>query len=59
MYVFFYDDPAGVPRGATSGNTYDGATQSITFHGTACDEIKGGTVTDIDVVFGCNSPTPK
>jgi hypothetical protein len=31
---------------------------TITFHGASCDALKGGQVTDIDVVFGCPLPTP-
>jgi len=38
------------------GWTYDPATNSVTFHGTACDMIKDGTIIDIDVVYGCNMP---
>ena len=59
MYVFFNDEPGGVDEDATDGYTYDASTNSITFHGAACESIKEGTVADIDVVFGCPAPTPK
>ncbi len=59
MYVFFNDDPAGIPQDPAQGYTYDPATHSIVFHGDACEAIKNGTVTDIDVVFGCDAPSPK
>jgi len=58
IFVFFDDDPAGVPRDPNNGWTYDPVTNTITFHGPACDAIKSLTVTDVDVVFGCNVPVP-
>ncbi|MCA9705111.1 MAG: hypothetical protein KDK70_04575 [Myxococcales bacterium] len=56
IYVFFDDDPAGVPVDAANGWTYDPATNTITFHGTACQAIQDGTVVEIDIVYGCNMP---
>lgn len=58
IYVFFDDDPAGVPLDQTDGWTYDPVTNTITFHGTSCAAIQSATVTDVDVVFGCNVPVP-
>lgn len=58
IYVFFDDDPAGVPLSELDGWTYDPVTNTIHFHGAACDAIVGGAVEDIDVVFGCNIPVP-
>jgi hypothetical protein len=58
IYVFFNDDPAGVPLSEVDGWTYDPATNTIHFHGVACDQIKTGVVLDIDVVFGCDIPVP-
>jgi hypothetical protein len=58
IYVFFDDDPAGVPLNALDGWTYDPVTNTITFHGSACAGIQLGTVTDVDVVFGCDVPVP-
>jgi hypothetical protein len=56
IYVFFDKDPAGVPNDPNSGWTYDPMTNTVTFHGAACDAIKAGTVADIDIVYGCNEP---
>ena len=56
LYVFFNKDPAGVPQDPVNGWTYDPNTNQITFHGTACQSLKDGTVTDVDVVYGCNQP---
>jgi von Willebrand factor type A domain-containing protein len=59
IYVFFNDDPQQIPQSSSDGWTYDPATNTITFHGAACDQIQDGTVTDIDIVFGCAAPTPE
>lgn len=59
MYVFFNNDPAGVASDGADGYTYDAATNTLTFHGAACEALQAGEVTDIDVVFGCPKPTPK
>jgi hypothetical protein len=56
IFVFFDKDPAGVPSDPNNGWTYDPMTNTVTFHGAACDAIKGGTVVDIDIVYGCNEP---
>ncbi|PRQ02459.1 von Willebrand factor type A domain protein [Enhygromyxa salina] len=56
IYVFFDKDPAGVPNDPNEGWTYDPMTNTVTFHGPACDAIKGGVVVDIDIVYGCNMP---
>ena len=56
IYVFFDDDPAGVPVDPANGWTYDPATNTITFHGAACQAIQDGTVVEIDIVYGCNMP---
>lgn len=58
VYVFFNDDPAGVPNDPLNGWTYDPNTNTISFHGAACEALKDGTVLDVDVVFGCNIPIP-
>ena len=56
LYVYFDDDPAGVANDPTNGWTFDPASGTLHFHGAACDGIRSGTVTDIDVVFGCPGP---
>ena len=56
IFVFFDKDPAGVPNDPNNGWTYDPITNTVTFHGPACDAIKGGIVVDIDIVYGCNEP---
>lgn len=58
IYVFFNDDPVGIPLSELDGWTYDPATNTIHFHGSACEMIVGGSVSDIDVVFGCDFPVP-
>lgn len=56
IFVYFNDDPTGVPKDGTNGWTYDPVTKKLTFNGTSCTQLKGGTVTDIDVVYGCPGP---
>ncbi len=58
VFVFFDDDPAGVPNDPVDGWTYDPNTNTISFHGAACEAIKSGAVIDVDVVCGCNVPVP-
>ena len=59
LFVFFDDDPGGVPQDAANGWSYDPGTNKITFNGSSCDQIKSGAVSDIDVVFGCPQPVPE
>lgn len=58
LYTFFDKNPTPIPQDPNNGWTYDPATNSITFHGTACAEIKAGTVKDIDVIYSCSQPVP-
>lgn len=58
VYVFFNDDPQGIPQDPNGGWVYDPATMTLKFVGAACEQIKSGQVTDIDVVFGCEVPIP-
>lgn len=58
IYVFFDDDPNGIPVDPANGWTYDPVTNTVTFHGASCQAIQDGTVVDVDVVFGCNVPVP-
>jgi hypothetical protein len=60
LYVFFDNDPMGVPRDPTQMNgwDFDPATNSVTFYGQACEKVKSGAVKDVDLVFGCNAPSP-
>ena len=39
-----------------NGVTYDAASGSIIFHGAACDAVKAGGATAVDVIYGCPSP---
>lgn len=56
LFIYFNDDPAGISEDGTNGWTYDEMTMRLTFHGSSCDAITSGSVTDIDVVFGCPGP---
>lgn len=56
LYVFF--DGVGVPRDPShaGGWDYDPATNTITFYGQECQDLKDGKIGKVDVVFGCNQP---
>ena len=60
LFAFFNNDPVKVPRDEThlNGWDYDAATNSVTFYGPYCDQLKAGKVTDVDLVNGCSEPTP-
>lgn len=58
LYVFFNDDPAGIPMDPVNGWTFDPNTNTLSFHGAACEALKSGTVMDVDVVYGCDIPIP-
>ena len=43
-----------LPRDATNGWTYaDASMAAIVLHGTACDQVKAGTLTDVTIIFNC------
>ena len=56
IYVFFDKMEPGIPNDPVDGWTYDPVTNSVTFHGMSCDDIKSGAVVDVDIVYGCNMP---
>jgi hypothetical protein len=60
VFVFFDNDPGGVPKDPThaDGWDYDPMTNQVTFYGPTCEALKAGTITDVDIVFGCDEPTP-
>ncbi len=57
IFVFF-DNATKVPRDLMNGWEYDAAKNQVVFYGAACDNLKGGIVKDLDIVFGCDAPTP-
>ncbi len=57
IYVFF-DNVTKVPRDIMNGWEYDATKNQVVFYGPACDDLKGGIVKDLDIVFGCDAPTP-
>jgi hypothetical protein len=59
IFVFF-DNTQKVDKDTTHamGWDYDPATNQITFYGPTCDTLKAGQVNDVDIVFGCDEPTP-
>jgi hypothetical protein len=58
IYVFINNNPTPIPNDPADGWSYDAATNTVTLNGQLCDDLKSGTVTDIDIVLGCPEPTP-
>jgi len=60
LSVFLNNDPAKIPQDAThaDGWDYDKTTNTVTFYGATCEKVKNGLVMDVDVVYGCDVPTP-
>lgn len=58
IYVFF-DKTDQIPRDKKhqEGWDYDPATKTVSFHGTACQDLKSGNVAKLDIVFGCANET--
>lgn len=54
IFVFF-DGTNEVAADGTNGWTYDPATNTVTFHGTSCADLKGEKVKTVDIVLGCKS----
>lgn len=57
IFVFF-DNITKIPRDIMNGWEYDITKNQIVFYGPACDSLKNGIVKDLDIVFGCDAPTP-
>lgn len=59
IYVFI-ENQTKVPQDKThmSGWDYDPATNQVTFFGPVCDDLKNGIIKDLDIVLGCDAPTP-
>ena len=55
LYVFV-DGDAGVPKDTTHKNGWDYSStdNSVTFYGGICDGLKAGTVSDVQIVYGCS-----
>ncbi len=51
--IFFDGQEVGRTYQHTDGWDYDVATNTITLYGSACDDLRGGTVTNVKVDYGC------
>jgi hypothetical protein len=56
LYVWSNGTP--VAMDAMNGFTYDASSQSVTLHGTACDQLRMNPSTKVQVVYGCPAPPP-
>ncbi len=55
--IYAYFDGQPVPQDATNGWSYDPGTETVTFHGTACNSLQDGAVKNVSIVFGCPDPS--
>jgi hypothetical protein len=56
IYVFF--DGAAIPQdtGHENGWDFEAGSGKVTFYGKACQALSGGSVKDLDFVYGCKQP---
>ena len=56
--LYVYQDDTAVEQDTTHTNgwDYDPAEGTLTFYGAACDALENGTVTDLNIVYGCPDP---
>lgn len=54
IFVFF-DGTKEIPRDGTNGWSYDATTNTVTFHGTSCNDLKTDAVKTLDIVLGCKT----
>jgi len=53
LYVWSNGQP--VPSDPQNGYSYDASTQSVTLHGTACDQVRTNPQTKVRVIYGCSA----
>lgn len=60
LKVFVNNDPTALPMDPShsEGWDYDPVANEVTFYGSLCQSVKDATLSDIDVVYGCDVPTP-
>ncbi len=53
--LYVYEDDTAIDRDAThmNGWDYDPSNGTLTFYGAACDALESGSVTDLNIVYGC------
>jgi hypothetical protein len=49
-------DGAAVPNDPTNGYTFDGSSDTVSLHGTACSKLQNDASTKVGVVYGCPPP---
>lgn len=48
-----YINGVAINKDLVNGFSYDAASQSVTFHGTSCQQIQNNATADVQVVYGC------
>ena len=57
IFVFFDKKSVAKDSAHKDGWDYDAKTNTVTFYGKACAQLKAGQVKDLDIVYGCNKPS--
>jgi len=53
LYVYADGDPVNRDQTQSEGWDYDPATGTLTFYGQICQDLQAGSVTDLNIVYGC------
>jgi len=58
LFQVRFDGGALIPRDSSHGRgwDYDAATNTVTFYGSECTAVQSGSVTDVQIDFGCPGP---
>ena len=56
LYVFFNDGPDALANDPANGWSFEPGARRLQFNGSACDDVRSGAISDIDVVYGCPQP---
>jgi hypothetical protein len=56
LYIYADGNPVDRDQTDMEGWDYDPATGTLTFYGQICQDLKDGTVTDLNIVYGCPDP---
>lgn len=56
LYVYADGTEVGRDQTQTEGWDYDPASGTLTFYGGICQDLQDGTITDLNIVYGCPDP---
>ena len=56
LYVYADGNQVDRDQTQTEGWDYDTASGTLTFYGQVCQDLQDGTITDLNIVYGCPDP---